>query len=393
MDFNYYYKIYSSFGEQYFSTFQIIDAILFVLFSLSVIYLLVFLISTKLNKRKEYPQVEVQANFVVVIPLYGDNKLIFNSIDSVIKQNYKNNVSVIIVANDCTNDFMSKITYNCVTVITKKKQRESNLLSGDYLEALEFCETNKIKCDIISILQCGDILEQDSLIKINDAYYSGCDVIQIRRHFSDKVNTTAILEAVGEEINNTIFREGHTALGFSSAIMDSGISFNFKTFCEIRDEISDPHPEKQIETALLKRNIYIEYLNYAYICRLKKIDSSTYYKYKRSSHSIQRNNLFKTIFSFPKYFFNHKLDYCNKIIQWVIPSRIIISIMMMFIMLLVVLINWSLGIKWLVLIIILTMLYISSIPNYLINKKLRTIIILAPFYFTKTIFKMIFNKR
>ncbi len=111
------------------------------------------------------------------------------------------------------------------------------------------------------------------------------------------------MEDVREDVNNTIFRDGHTALGLSSAIMDSGVSFKYDIFCEIMDEVSDSHPEKQIEAALLKRNIYIEYLNYTHICRLQKIDIFKNYKDKHAGSSVLRSNFLQSAYTLPKYLY------------------------------------------------------------------------------------------
>ena len=45
-----------------------------------------------------------------------------------------------------------------------------------------------------------------------------------------KDTNTAVLDAVSEEINNSIFRKGHTRLGFSSGLSGSGMAFEYDLF-------------------------------------------------------------------------------------------------------------------------------------------------------------------
>ncbi len=394
MDLSNYYQIYISWVEKHFGTFQIIDAILFTLFSLSVLYLLIFALSAKMVKRAKYPRTNVQADFLVFISVYGDNRLIFNSIDSILQQNYDiDKISIIVITNNCSDGFIEEIKKTGAIVAPKCDEWREDLFSGDYLAALSYCKRNKIKVDVVSIIHCGDKLEVDSIAQINDAYYCGCDAIQIRRYFEDRTSIIARLESVGEEINNTIFREGHTALGLSSAVMSSGLTLEFDTFRMVVEAIGHPYPEKPIEKSLLKRNIYIEYLNYVYMSRLKSVDNSTYYKDKRINNSSYRSNLIRTIFTLPKYLYRRKFDYCNKILQWAIPSRIVLTVLMTLLMILSFIANWVLGIKWLILIFIIITVYFISIPNYLVNRRLLNAIILAPFYLVITTIKMIFFRR
>ena len=88
------------------------------------------------------------------------------------------------------------------------------------------------------LLDPDNDVDTDMLLKINDAYYSGCNAMQTHRIAKRRDTNIAVLEAVSEEINNSIFRKGHTGLGFSSALIGSDMAFDFKIFSQCVDVCS-----------------------------------------------------------------------------------------------------------------------------------------------------------
>ena len=87
--------------------------------------------------------------------------------------------------------------------------------------------------DMIVIFNSDNRVVPNALHLLNNAYYSGCDSIQAHRMTENLTTSTAVLAAAGEEINNNIFRKGHTKLGFSSALLGSGMAFDFEMFHRI----------------------------------------------------------------------------------------------------------------------------------------------------------------
>lgn len=81
---------------------------------------------------------------------------------------------------------------------------------------------------------------------------------------------------VSEEINNSIFRSGHTRLGFSSALIGSGMAFDYDWLIQYIYKATHVGVDKQLESMLLSQNIYIEFLEdvYTYDEKSKRKDSS-----------------------------------------------------------------------------------------------------------------------
>ncbi|MFQ8804838.1 MAG: glycosyltransferase family 2 protein [Alistipes indistinctus] len=92
---------------------------------------------------------------------------------------------------------------------------------------------------------------------------------------------TALLDAVSEEINNSIFRKGHVALGVSSALIGSGMAFDYNWFCNNITQVSSAGEDKELEVLLLKQGIFIEYLDDVEVLDEKTAGSRAFYNQRR----------------------------------------------------------------------------------------------------------------
>ena len=65
--------------------------------------------------------------------------------------------------------------------------------------------------------------------------------------------------AISEEINNTIFRKAHNAIGMSSALIGSGMCFDFAWFKENVSKLSTAVEDRELEALLMRQGIFIKY--------------------------------------------------------------------------------------------------------------------------------------
>lgn len=69
------------------------------------------------------------------------------------------------------------------------------------------------------------------------------------------------MDAVSEEINNSIFRLGHATMGLSAALIGSGMAFNYTLFKEIMLSINAVGGfDRALELSLIKEGEKIYYL-------------------------------------------------------------------------------------------------------------------------------------
>ena len=85
--------------------------------------------------------------------------------------------------------------------------------------------------DVALILDADNVIPYTYLNDINDLYAcSGVEIVQTHRVAKNLNSDMALLDAMSEEINNTIFRLGHAKLGMSAALIGSGMAFRYDLF-------------------------------------------------------------------------------------------------------------------------------------------------------------------
>ena len=91
--------------------------------------------------------------------------------------------------------------------------------------------------DIALVLDADNVIPYDYLSDINDLFANPeVEIVQTHRSAKNLNNDMALLDAISEEINNTIFRLGHAKLGLSAALIGSGMAFRYDLF---RDTMAD----------------------------------------------------------------------------------------------------------------------------------------------------------
>ena len=165
--------------------------------------------------------------------------------------------------------------------------------------AIRYIEEGKTKYDNVIILDADNIVKNNYIEKINDAIYAGCSAIQTHRVAKNRDSSIAVLDAVSEEINNSIFRKGHTRLGFSSALSGSGMAFEYGLFKNIIQGCNDIGEDKYMERKLLLQNIYIEYLEDVYTYDEKVRGKKDFYNQRQRWLATQFHNLLSGILQIP----------------------------------------------------------------------------------------------
>lgn len=367
-------------------TLILIDAIAFLIIALSVIYLFIFALKSLDKRRTIYPIAERFYRFAIIFPAYKEDKVILNSVQDILRQQYPSDKYDIIVAADQmteeTNQQLRDMSTHVVE-ITENRSSKTHALQ----KAEQYIREKKLKYDIVIILDADNLVDTDYLAKLNNAFYSGCSAVQTHRVAKNLNSSMAVLDAVSEEINNSIFRKGHTRLGFSSSLIGSGMAFEYDIFEEIIHRVTDIADDKQMEMILLKDNVFIEYLNelYTYDEKIKK--TSQFYSQRRRWIANQIFSLFSGLKSLPSALFSGNWDYCNKLLQWAMPPRLILlGLIILFGVALSaydVSTNFAtiMSIKWWGLLTLLMITFAMAIPDYLINSKLLKSSIKLPLLF------------
>lgn len=384
--------------EQFFNTsntwiekqeyiFQLGDAILFLIFLISVLYLFIFALYSTRKKLYVYPSANRKYRYAVLFPAYMEDEVIIDSIESFFNQDYpKELYDVIVISDQMEEGTIHKIKDMNVKVIKINESRSTKIYALQ--KAVEFIEQEKLAYDMVVVLDADNVVNPNYLNKINDAFYSGCSAIQTHRTAKNRDTSTAVLDAVSEEINNSIFRKGHTRLGFSSSLSGSGMAFELELFKEIISGIDDIGEDKQMERKLLLQNTYIEYLEDVYTYDEKVRGKKDFYNQRRRWLATQFSNLFSGLSQLPKAMLKGNWDYCDKLFQWMMLPRVLLLGFVILIACFLSLTNIIMSIKWWGLLILIGITFSIAVPDYLVDKQFKKAIASLPILFLLMFFNL-----
>lgn len=360
--------------------FRMGDAILFLIFLVSVLYLFVFALFSIKKKTYTYPSARKKYRFAVLFPAYKEDSVILHSVEAFFKNVYPRDLYDIFVISDQMSESTNKELINLSAKVIEVTNSPSSKTSA-LKNAIEYIEKVQLKYDIVVILDADNLTDNDFLEKINDAFYSGCSAVQTHRVAKNRDTNIAVLDAISEEINNSIFRKGHTQIGFSSALIGSGMAFEYDLFKECIMSSHQIGVDKQLEQILLLQNIYIEYLEVVYTYDEKVANKDSFYDQRRRWISNQFYNLFYGIKNIPLAILRGNWDYCNKLFQWMMPPRIVLFGLIIIIAIFMTILSWYLSFKWWGLFLLLCITFSLAVPDYLVDKRFKKALMSLPLIF------------
>lgn len=356
------------------------DAILFLCFLIFVLYLFIFAVNSKRKPLYTYPVAKKKYRFALLVPAYQEDTVILDSTNNFLQQDYpKELYDVIVISNQMAPQTIESLKELPIKIVEMDSPKCTKIQALQ--KAVEYIEENNLKYDNIVILDADNVVAPDYLNKINDALYAGCSVLQTHRVAKNRDSSVAVLDSISEEINNSIFRKGHTRLGFSSALSGSGTAFEYDLFKESIEGYNGIGEDKYMERVLLFQNIYIEYLEDVYTYDEKVRKKKDFYNQRQRWLTTQFSNLFSGIWKMPVAMLKGKWDYCDKLFQWMMPPRILLLGFIILIAVILTGLDFSASIKWWGLLILLGITFSIAVPDYLVDKKFKNAIISVPSLF------------
>ena len=352
-----------------------IDSLCFFLLGTSVLYLFVFALLSHIKRKDTYPAAGKLHRFVILYPAYKEDRVIENAVSNFLEQDYpKSCYDVVVISDQMQDDTINRLKSMPVTLMEVHFQQSSKAKAMQY--AMENLDKNTY--DMVVIMDADNTVEPNFLHELNKAYHSGCLVIQAHRMAKNLNTDTAILDAVSEEINNSIFRKGHVRLGLSAALIGSGMAIDFQWFKKNIFKLQTAGEDKELEALLLKENIFIEYLEHVNVYDEKTQKDSTFYNQRRRWLASQLFAIKNNIGKLPGALFDGKFDYANKICQWMMLPRVLLLGFIGIISIIVLLYQWTWAIKWFILELLLIISLSIAVPDYLVNERFKKAICKAP---------------
>lgn len=370
------------------SIIHIIDIIFFTISTIGTVYIAIFTIASLFPCKIYNPTNFKLKKIVILFPVYKEADIIIQSILRFIKQDYpKELYDIVVIADNFPNSKIQELRNLPIKLLDVHFEKSSKAL------ALNYAINNIDKeYDIVIILDADNEVNPSFLKEINKSYCTGNEYIQAHRLAANTDTNIAILDAVSEEINNAIFRRGHNNIGLSSALIGSGMAFNFQWFKNNVSKLSTVGEDKELELILHQDKKYIKYLNKTLVYDYKTKSSGAFHKQRRRWQAAQYQMFFRSVKNIINNRSNLSMDIVDKLFQWIMPSR---SMLLLFIIICTIvspIISIDLVTKWCVLFIVYTICLLMAIPKRLYNKQLLQALIHIP-YLSLLMFTNFFHLR
>ena len=331
----------------------------------------------------------MQHRFLVLFTVLNDGKEVIESINAFFDtQMYpREKYDIAVAATGLSEDDLITLLQMPINIVIPDREVCTKVYAIQ--QVMERYSPNEY--DMIVILNSDNHISPNALELFNNAYYSGCDAIQAHRITRNLDTSVAVLGAVSEEINNNLFRKGHTRMGFSSALIGSAMAFDFAIFHEIAPTMKGGDTSTAMEIALLSQNIYTEYLEEV-ICYSRKEDNTEQYKKRRIQW--QQGRYYTRMYSLchlPLAMLKGEWDLANKLFQWIIPSRFILIALLALAAFIITIANWALCFKWYFLFLLLVFTFVIALPEGEISKRFKKVIWAIPSYILIAIFARLLN--
>ena len=368
----------------FWNIFTIIDWIMFILISLTVLYLGVFAITSLFVRHSETPKAKKQNRFIVLIPSYKGGRNLEMTVKSILGQSYtQRQFDVTVIADHEDEMTMFHLAQQPITLLTPNFERQSRIKSLQL--AINNLPQFKIY-DAVVILEAGDVVETEFLEQVNDAYEAaGTKAIQTHKLSLNRDSTPARLSAIFEEINNSIFRRGHISVGLSAALASSGMAFEFNWFKDYIQTAKANWSDKELEALLTRQHIYVDYFDKIEVYNEKARQAEDFNRQHLSWIWTQFRTIIRNIHYLPSAIAKRHYDLIDKLLQWLLIPRIIMMAVIIMMGILVPFIYMSAALKWWALFAFVLLFFAIATPNYLVDEKWDSTFFKMPFVFISPI--------
>ena len=373
----------------FWSTIHTIDILLWIFTACSVAYITFYALVNVFSRKKKVGIAETngisQSSFLVIFPAYREDNVILHSVESFLKQDYPTEKYNVVVVSDhqkkTTNDSLSLLS---ITLLKPSFMRSSKA------KALQFAIDNSgDEYDHVVILDADNVVNADFLSKLNTLLSFGFKAIQCHRCAKNSDSSISILDGISEEINNTLFRKSHNAIGLSSALIGSGMCFDYNWFKTNVQKLSTAGEDRELEVLLIQQNVFIKYAEDIPVYDEKVSNEDNFQRQRQRWMSAQINCLLSMLPSLHKALFKGDINYIDKTIQqMLIPRSMLIVFTLALSLLTTAFVPWW-CIKWWALFLATALSLLMAIPYKMHSRSLLGTLMVLP----KLTWKMLKNVR
>ena len=334
----------------------IIDWLLFGIVALAVLYMLIYTIASLFYTKRDVPKTKQLNRFIILIPSYNNPGVIY-TVKSVLAQSYPMRLFDVTVISDHNDEMTNfRLAQEPVTHLIPNFEKSTKA------KALQLAVNNlpqfKIY-DIAIVLDGGSSRNRDS--------------------------TAARMGAVFEEINNTIFRRGHIALGLSAGICGGGYAMDFNWFKDNVFKLKTQWEVKEWESLLMRQNVFVDFFDDIFVYDEKKRTPEEFNRERLNWIKAQIHAAFKNIHYLPGALLNRRYNRIDKVVQWLLIPRMLMMAIIVGMSLILPAIYTSLVFKWWALFAITLLICAIATPDYLVDDHWESTFFKSPLVLMKSI--------
>ena len=370
----------------------IFDGILFIIIGGTVLYLGVFAVAALFHSKPDIPKAKKFNRFVILIPAYKQDNVIEQTVLAALSQAYPQRMFDVTVISDHQDELTNmRLAQYPITLLIPNFEESTKAKSLQYaiLNLPEF----KIY-DAVVILDGDNIIDQDFLEQVNNAYeVAATKAIQTHRISKNRDTAAARMDAIFEEINNAIFRQGHISCGLSAALAGSGTVFDFNWYKTNVMRTKTSGEDKELEALLMRQDIFVDYFDHIYVYGEKKRTTSKLNEQRGRWATQQFVNLFRNIRFLPGAIIRKQYNLADKLIQWMLVPRTNMIGIIMIMSLLLPFVYLTMAIKWWILGSLALFIFALATPNYLVDEMWDKTFLRSPFVSLWKMFSIKIHKK
>lgn len=351
----------------FWSYIHILDLLLWAFMTISVAYItfyaLVSLFSRKGIKTVDVPE-SPESTFLVLFPAYSEDRVIVGSVKKFLLQNYPQDKYHVAVISDhqqeSTERLLSDLPVTLLRPVFEKSSKAKALqyaiseVSGQY--------------DYVVVLDADNIVETDFLHRLNILLKEGYKAVQCHRCAKNSDSSVSVLDGVSEEINNTLFRKAHNLIGLSSALIGSGMCFDYSWFSSHVTKLTTAGEDRELEVFLLREGIYIKYADDILVFDEKVSSADNFQRQRQRWMSAQVNCFLSMLRHLPEAVIRLNINYMDKTIQQMLIPRSMLLLGLLFMSFLISIIAPCWSLKWWSLLLLTCLSLFLAIPVRLRTK-------------------------
>ncbi len=288
-----------------------------------VLYLLFFAIAGRFYRVKNLPEnLPVESRRIaVLIPAYREDAVILASAREALLQTYPTtDYDVVVIADSLQAATIQQLRAMPIQVVEVSFDKSTKAKALNV--ALQQLPDNYA---IAVVLDADNVMAPDFLQQVNGAFSKGWRIVQSHRVAKNTDSSVAVLDAISEEINNHIFRQGHRSVGLSAALIGSGMAFEYDLLKKSMPEIQAVGGfDKELEMRMLRQGIPFGYLENAFVYDEKVPNEAVFERQRTRWIAAQFKYLKLNFWPGLKALFTGNIDYADKVFQTMLPPRILL---------------------------------------------------------------------